>query len=59
MAVGVYSLFLIAISTGGSWRPVSLVVPDLSYQECSTQSQNIRNDDGLKVLSLHCALTVK
>lgn len=39
--MSLYTLIFIASVTSGSWRPVSVVVPNLSYQECNNQIKTL------------------
>ena len=48
-----YTLILLAMM-GGSPRPVSVVVPNLDYQECTNQIRTISSN--VNVVSATCAL---
>lgn len=39
--MSLYTLIFIATFTGGNHRPVTVVVPNLSYQECNNQIKTL------------------
>lgn len=49
-------IFIASITSGGNWRPVSIVVPDLSYQECNNQIKTLSMSQYVEGPTASCAL---
>lgn len=54
--MSLYTLIFIASVSAGSWRPVSVVVPNLSYQECTNQIRTLSMGDRIENPVGSCAL---
>lgn len=54
--MSLYTLIFIASITGGGWRPVSVVVPNLSYQECNNQIRTLSMGESIASPVGSCAL---
>lgn len=54
--MSLYTLIFIASVTSGNWRPVSVVVPNLSYQECNNQIKTLSMSDNIGRPVASCAL---
>ena len=51
-----YTLIAVISVCTGSCRPASVVVPGLSYQECSNQINTLKQGDSIVVNSASCAI---
>jgi len=54
--MSLYTLIFIASVVNGGWRPVSVVVPNLSYQECNNQIKTLSMGTGIENPVGSCAL---
>jgi len=54
--MSLYTLIFIASISGGGWRPVSVVVPNLSYQECNNQIKTLSMSSTIVNPMSSCAL---
>lgn len=54
--MSLYTLIFIATFTSGNYRPVSVVVPNLSYQECTNQIRTLSMGANIESPTASCAL---
>lgn len=54
--MSLYTLIFIATFTSGNYRPVTVVVPNLSYQECNNQIKTLSMGQSITEPLGSCAL---
>lgn len=49
-----YTLAAVLLYIGGTYRPVPIVVPNLTYQSCNNLISSFKTDSQLSILGAHC-----